>query len=911
MKKQLFSALFGALCCAAGAGEVIFPDGSTCKTEALPGHLISGNGGTYGDFYRPCVMKPGMCSAVFDSNHANRLLIWADRGTKKYSFEFPDSATLQEIQILYSAGKDSQLVLFVSDDGKKWQIHHRAELPAGANKFMRIPIAKVTSRYFGLGNAGKIRHSLHEAWLWGSGKEQPAAKQSGILPQMLAMGDRKVILPVLKQEINAKNFTPEMLKDFRKLDLFILRQTTRDQRASLFAAMVPGGIALVHRRDDAKFRLSHYEIACNRTDLAMNNYYYFVGYPTGKSRTDASRVIDPTPSGKPFNSTSFRKKAGDIYYDVIMLPLANMTKEGNYHDYQWSFSFVGLYRDEQKRPVRLSFPSLRAIHAPMLFSVLEAKREGGSNFEFQSFEGMDRTYFTRSRFEQWRNAPGVKGKKTVLVRTNLEQGVVSQPVLPLKGINENVSLQMSRNELENLFFFAVNPQNEKAKMFCSFAGFRDAAGKEAAGLSAEIGVVGVVSRRAGTMLHPVFTPDNMPGKVFFNQYIRNSSVISAFPELSLRPGETAALALRVRSSGAAPGRYQGVFRCGESAVNVTVNVTKTTLERPQEVWNNGHARLSSPMLLIKGKDYAVREAQYYYDCGINVFPINPVKNPEGVAELYKRIPNLIFYFRNNASFNTELRTGRINPQTWTPAKAAAIVKEVLALRDSMLKAGWLRRQFFISLMDEPGVDNTAWGYGKIAEALKKADPALQLYCNPCCWTRGGFAAADDIVKAYSSWYKLMDISYPIAGLYYGWGSLDVKKLRKMWDAPRRFNGTYIHPYPGRIQPWRAFFAGQNAWGYYSMYQPSSDAWNDFDRSSMDYQTLYPGVNAPIFTLQSEQSREAWEDYLMLLALKKQNGNAALLKKLEKSIKDTSLLTTRPGESFWDARRTLMLDALNR
>ncbi len=908
MKKFILSAacLLGM---AVSGSEFVFPDGSKVDADKLPGELISGNLGVFGDYYRPAAMKHSKLGMLFDGEVRTRLLLWADRGTKKYPVEFVDSAEVNELQIIYSAEKASNLTIFISDDGKNWQKHHSCDLPAADKKFLRIPVKTVKSRFFAFGNAGKIKHELWEVWFWGKGKMPVLPKESGIQPEMKQLGPRQIALPLLNSKLTAKNFTPDVIKNFKKLNLVLWRQSKLDERASLFGAMTPQGIVIIHRRNDPKFKLSHYEVACNRTDLIMNRYYYFIGYSTGASRTDASRVIDPTESGKEFKCQSFRKKIGDTYYDVMILPVDTMTGKGNFQEYQWSFSFIGLYRDENKKPVRLSFPAMRSAHVPMQFGVIEAEQQGKSKFSFRSFEGIERTIYSGEKFDRWRNAPEVKGKALVISQTNLENGTVNKPVLPEKQLNKDVSLRMTRTELENIFLFAVNPQEKNVKALCRFDGFTDANGRNAGNISAEIGTVGVVSLRSGTVLRPIFTPDNMPGKVFFNKYIRNASSIENFPELFLAPGEAAALTLRVRSNDAAPGKYQGIFYIGDEKINISVNVIDVKLERPQEIWNNGHAKLSSPGVLIKGKDYAVREAQYYYDCGINVFPINPLKNPEGVAELKQRIPNLLFYFRNNAKFNTELLRRRINPQTWNQKMAAEIVQEVKTLRDNMLAAGWTRRQFFISLKDEPGVDETAWGYGKIAEVLKKFDPELQLYCNPCCWTSGGFASSAEIEKAYSSWYHLIDVSYPHDGLYFGWGNLDVKPLRKLWNAPRRFNGTYIHPYPGRVQPWKAFFAGLNAWGYYSMHQPMGDAWNDFDRSSMDYLTIYPGVNAPIYTLNSEQTREAWEDYLMLLALKKHKNGAEVLKKLEKSMSDATVFPASDGQSIREAQRKAMLDAL--
>jgi hypothetical protein len=68
--------------------------------------------------------------------------------------------------------------------------------------------------------------------------------------------------------------------------------------------------------------------------------------------------------------------------------------------------------------------------------------------------------------------------------------------------------------------------------------------------------------------------------------------------------------------------------------------------------------------------------------------------------------------------------------------------------------------------------------------------------------------------------------------------------------------------------WNAFKIGLNGWGYYSYYSPRGNPWDDMDGASMDYQVVYPGAIAPVPTLQSESMREGWDDYRMLLLLKK-------------------------------------------
>ena len=112
MKKLVLSSVC-MLSAALFASELVFPDGSKCEVDKLPGELISGNSGVYGDYYRPAAMNHTKLGMLFDGEARTRLLVWADRGTKKYPVEFPDTATVSELQIIYSAAKESNLLLFV------------------------------------------------------------------------------------------------------------------------------------------------------------------------------------------------------------------------------------------------------------------------------------------------------------------------------------------------------------------------------------------------------------------------------------------------------------------------------------------------------------------------------------------------------------------------------------------------------------------------------------------------------------------------------------------------------------------------------------------------------------------------------------------------------------------------------
>ncbi|MBE6370971.1 MAG: hypothetical protein E7055_02725 [Lentisphaerae bacterium] len=904
---------------AAFTQEWQFPDGSKVSQNRLPGWLISDNQGMFGNFQKRSGMKI-LAAGNLKNKEVLRDSLYNFGPTlppvkKKIPgiiLEFPSGASLREIHLAADfADGPGCITVFTSPDGKSWTDGQPYDLPQ-EKKYHRLKTDLKDVRFLGLSNTGKKRLRITELQVWGDCPEAAAPRASGILQEMLSRGERKTVLPTVSGRVTGANYTPQSLGSYKKVNLFQFRKLTPEEGMFAYLAFNQDGLSVIfpHEHDGRKFR--SLAILVNRNDLAAGQYYQFNLTPDGKIRTDASRVIDPAKGGMSFIARAENAASGNSKVSIVQIPLKAMTEDGRFDHYLWSFSLIADFHQHKGR--RYTFPSVQSYHAPAQFSLLEAKMAvrtaAGS-----SWQGIDRTSFTRGQLENWRNCDELRGKKLAVAETALENGSSrNQPLLPRADLNRSRSEVMTRTEVENLCWFAVNPLDCVQNVRISFDGFRASDGKHADSLSTELGTVGVVEMRNGPELRPVFMQNNFPGRVSLHRYIRNASAIEAFPVLKLQPGEAACVILRVRSENALPGIYQGNLHFGETVIPVTVKILDLTLERPREVWNNGH---SMPTILraampVTG-DYAVNEAQYYYDCGINVMPVNPADNPAGLAEIRAKMPNMIYYFRGIGKYSVQLKKRQITPETFTPEMQQDILKQVKENRDRLLAAGFDYSCWFMSLIDEPGVNETAWAYGKIAELIKKFDSRIQIYCNPCCWQSSGFASAEEILKAYSPWYnRYVDISYPIAPLYFGWGKLQTAPLRRLWDAPRRFNGTYIHPCPGRIQAWKAFFANQNAWGFYSMFQPRQQPWNDFDSVVMDYQSIYPGVNGPVFTVISEQTREAWEDYCMLTMLKKSGKAPEVLKKLQDSLTDPSILDTVPelDQSPWRTRRRLLLESLS-
>jgi len=208
------------------------------------------------------------------------------------------------------------------------------------------------------------------------------------------------------------------------------------------------------------------------------------------------------------------------------------------------------------------------------------------------------------------------------------------------------------------------------------------------------------------------------------------------------------------------------------------------------------------------------------------------------------------------------------------------------------------------LTDEPGPRNSA-AYGALAATIKRADPRVRIYCNPCFWVGDGVVADDEVFAALSPWYsQVIDVSVPLFLLL-----RDHPRSYELFTQPRSVNAFYyvathhtrseasaqVELY--RRMGWEAFAHGFNGWGFYSYYAPRGNPWDDLDvdfysrEDRADYQMVFPGPRGPIATRASEAVREGWEDYCLLTLLRERGAEqelAALLAEREAGTPMTEL-----------------------
>lgn len=895
----------------AGQPGWIFPDGSVVAYDALSGKLISDNAGFWGNYQIASGMSAiltediypsdGSLSrnvqSIFDGNLATGAMVPGNSQKPFLILQFPKAVTATEVDLaLHAASGNFEMTFLAGDNPDHLKEFSRFRQCTDKKNFFRIGNFKpVSARCFGVTNIGASPVDLRELLLWGEAPEQPANQATGILPEMASTVQREVLLPWFD--------TPPSLKDLLKLKHFQFTRLNSSKVGSdttACMAMSPAGLDILwicrNQPDAAKDQV---ELYINRYDLQERRYYVFSLDRNGTLKVDASAVIDPTKGGVPFRPKCEVKNEGNFWYGHMRLPLSAMAGKEGFESHRWPANLARRITNG-KEEIICAYPAVPELHVPMLFALLQSRRQAEKTVKgnFCSFSGISETEFNRTQFDKWRKAiNNLANQEVITVAAPFDNEIISAPILPTTKLNIPRQTRITTNEVENIVWYVINPSPVKTvRVKVDFSGFDNPAN-----LSAELGTVGVVQRRRGAMLRPIFLSSNLPGAPTLRRYVRNASEIEKFPELVLPPGHAALVTLRIKSIDATPGTRHGMIHFGSVKLPLTLKILPVTLEHPKDYYYTNWGRPTRQQALITLDNYAANEAEYWHESGYNVVHAFPTSDIPGLAALEKAIPGLKYIFNISSKYVDLGYCNKLKATDFTEKNRQEIISDLKTHRDKLLAAGFDYSRWVVEMWDEPGVGPNTMLMAKIAQTIKEFDPAIQLYADPCCWVGNGFASDQAILNAFEPWYpKYIDVSLPIQGLYFGFAGRNMKALRKLWDAPYRYRGTYIHPCPGRMQLWQHFKAGLNAWGYYSYYAPRANPWNDFDTGEMDYQTVYPGVSGPVITIESEQMREGFEDFCCLTTLTKRNDTKAV----------KSILATMDQINFpWSTRRKLLLDAL--
>lgn len=378
---------------------------------------------------------------------------------------------------------------------------------------------------------------------------------------------------------------------------------------------------------------------------------------------------------------------------------------------------------------------------------------------------------------------------------------------------------------------------------------------------------------------PFFRDSAIPSPNFARRYLVNPDQVVGFPSaVPLAPGEGCVVMLRVMSKGVVPGVRKGVLRAGDepsATIPIAVDVRDVTLPTPP-LWIHAYNPFTSqfPFESERRIDADVRRV-----AELGASSCYGLPHPRSKPARLKALTPYTICARNGWCPGRIF--GSVYHGKWEhfdSTNRAAVAESVRAVVREAEMLGLKPEEYCVFLPDEPGRGNAAL-VGEMASIVKEAEPTLQIYMNPCFWTRKGFPSEQSILESLKPYYnEVIDISCPIRNLVQPTNAL----TKELWTAKRRVNAQYIHPAAraGRSIAWSSFENGMNGFAYYCYYSPRGNPWDIRTWGSLDYryQMVFPLENDVAVTPIYETMREAWEDYRLLVALQ-DAGKTELLAEL--------------------------------
>lgn len=511
-----------------------------------------------------------------------------------------------------------------------------------------------------------------------------------------------------------------------------------------------------------------------------------------------------------------------------------------------------------------------------------------AGISFNSIPGIPSTTFSDGQYWDWQRAQGAAVKQPAvwsLVPT--WDSLTDKPLLPTSAKPlTTVDLVMARNETESVALALTSTTCEVSRdLNVTLSEVRLAGqSKPAAGLTAQLRIAGAIpSRQYGTVLGPLLSADNMPGRSLLKRYLTNGEGVAGFPKVTLSPAGSAVLWLSLTTDGVKPGSYEtrlGVT--GGPSVRVRVRVLDVTLPRPR-VWLMTWSNLTGQFPFVQ-EDRTQRELAYKAGLGVTVW--NGWPEAGTPQALVRKTGKPYFHIWGIGDYGHKLYNGQIDPAKLTAEDEAKIAELIHGHVAKAKSLSLTYDDWYVELTDEPGKGNSP-AFGALCRIIRKIDPKVRIYCNPSFWVGNGVLGDEDVSSSLGPWYKdCIDISVPIYLLL-----RERPKTMELFNAPRAVRASYtvstqsakgersplVELY--RTQAWEAFSRGWNGWGFYAYFAPRGNPWSDMDADWFedlpDYQMVYPGPQGPVATRQSEAVREGWEDYCLLTLLRQRGQNSEL------------------------------------
>jgi hypothetical protein len=377
---------------------------------------------------------------------------------------------------------------------------------------------------------------------------------------------------------------------------------------------------------------------------------------------------------------------------------------------------------------------------------------------------------------------------------------------------------------------------------------------------------------------PFFAEGQMLGSSLMQRYLTNGEAIRHFPMITLGPGGSAVLMLRVISDDAPAGTYRTTISATTDdgiSVSIKLSVEVADVKLPNvDLWIRSWGVRTDQFPFETQQRYE-NDVKMNRALGVTVCEGFPV--PESKADLFRKLGKS--YFRANGLPPKYINlgyNGRINARDITDEDRNEIINYINKLVEQAHVLNLAYDEWWVELWDEPQEKNAEL-FGVLAGIIHQVDPKINIYMNPLFW-RPNHAPVNVVLKHLDPYYRdLVDISVPVYTLV-----RDDMAFEKLWSTPRLVNALYLHPAEraGRRISWRAFELGFNGWGYYCYYSPRGNPWDirSWDHLSYGYQMVFPGPQGPIVTPVYQTMLDGWEDFRLLTELRRQ-GKEQLVQEL--------------------------------
>ena len=477
--------------------------------------------------------------------------------------------------------------------------------------------------------------------------------------------------------------------------------------------------------------------------------------------------------------------------------------------------------------------------------------------------------------------PDVAGEGLVIVPVRIPR--LAAKAKPTGAQPKSIGWRMTRNETESRYFAVVNRGGETQTVAFALPDF-------GAGVESELYVGGVIGMQrppralteaemvnlqttnrffagiadAGKLdLYPFIPADAALPMNFCRRYLANAAQVHGFPKaVPICPGEGCVVMLRVKTKGAVAGLRRGTFTAGKSRLPIEIRVVDLTLGSQWMDFIYAYMPFTY-QFPFQTLSRCRKDVERYADMG----PTTTLDLPEpGTKEemFFKRVPNARVgtWSWCGGGIDGESMRGRFDGKN--PAQVKIVEESAHRLVRKMKELGYPLDRCIAFTHDEPGPSN-AKSIFKVAEVVKRAEPDLLVYSDPCFWSGNGFASSEVILENCEPEYtKYIDVSVPHFDILFR------PELKHLWFAPRKINATYTHPATRFTvrEVAKIYGAGCNGYAFYSYQSPFKDPWDvrTFSWGDPSYLAVLPLEKDVALTVLYENMRECAESVRLYRAV---------------------------------------------